>query len=421
LRQAIAHLFGPEAIRAARQAYQRGVSLFGEPQRFDKGFTRVLCRKTGSDNEATPIYLDHLIEAKSGQAIFEVAIGGRLRPLIVSSDEGPCALADLHKLIEDHLDERYNPPCRPATTLLPFNYRRVPAWARLVIHHGLVWQRRIRYPRIKEGLWPLWDIQRLFSQLMECLGVGKLRADKENLCVITHDVDGAEQLPFAQKIAEVEKDAGIFSTFYLPAILLRDQADKVQKIADLGHEIGLHGLVHDCRHLMIDPADYVARIHEYMPEIRRFGIKGYRAPALLTNSRLRRELASIFSYDSSIPDTDIFAEAGLHRGCGMLEPYPESGLKVLPVTLPLDDRLLTLGYEDTVAFWMEKVQAIFDRGGLPVLCTHANEQYYRSGHRSFFKRLEGARARLPAHKIIKACDAVDFQTLGSKPDIVLSR
>jgi len=420
LRQAIAHLFGPEAIRATRQAYKRGVSLFGEPRRFDGGFTRVLCRKTGSGDETTPIYLDHLMEARAGQSIFEVAIEGRWRPLIVSSDKGPIALADLHQLIADHLDERYNPPCRPATTWLPFNYRRVPPWARLVIHHGLVWQRKIRYPRIKEGLWPLWDTQRLFFQWMECLGVDKLRAKKEKFFVITHDVDGAEQLPFAQRIAEVEKDAGIFSTFYLPAIILRQKAEDVQKIADMGHEIGIHGLVHDCRHLMIEPAAYVARIQDYMPEIRHFGIKGYRAPSLLTNSRLRRELALIFSYDSSIPDTDIFAEAGIHRGCGMLEPYPESGLKVLPVTLPLDDRLLTLGYKDTVEFWTKKVRAIFDRGGLPVLCTHANEQYYQSGYQSFFKRLEEARAQWRPHKIIRACEAVDFPPLESKPDIVLS-
>ncbi len=387
MKNAAAYIFGSEAITAAGRAHKKAVALHGSPKKFKSGFIRAACRKTGDMNSATPIYLDHLIEVSSARSLMEVRINGKWRPLIVDDGDGPCALADIGGLIEDHLDEKYNPPCRPSTTWLPFNYRLVPAWARLVIHHMLVTQRKIRYPRIQEGLWPMWNLQSLLTQCFTSLGVKAGRAPSDRRFVVTHDVDGPEQAPFAVEVAKIDRDAGIPSAFYLPGLVLQKCAKQVEAIAAMGHEIGFHGLVHDCRHLLMAPETYAEKIRKFMSVIQNFKIGGYRAPALLTNSRFRRELASIFLYDSSVPDTDIFAEAGLHRGCGMLEPYPESGLTVIPVTLPLDDRLLTLGCKDRVDLWLEKSGSIFEQGGLPVLCTHANAQYYRDGYRPVLARI----------------------------------
>jgi len=384
-----ASLFGTEAEQVFRDAYRRSVERFGPPKFFLHGFQRLQGRFPGDESSTTPLYLDRLIPAPdAGRALVEITTpSGTSQALLAESDDGLLATADLVDIVECHLAETYHKSPRPITARTPFNYRRFPTGLRNWLHGVLVALRRIMYPQKAKGVWPHWPVETFARRWIEASGIVVSPLPDRRVFVFTHDVDGPEQITFAQKIAAWENANGIRACFFLPAVVLREKAVEVEQIAALGHEIGLHGLTHDNRQLLIDPMHYAAAVETYREELDRFAVAAYRAPSLLTNSALRRALAELFSIDSSIPDTDIYAEAGLHHGCGVLRPYDLDGLREAPITLPLDDRLHTLGEVDPVAFWLTKTKWIHNQRGVAVLCTHANERYYPQGPEAVFDKL----------------------------------
>ncbi len=405
---ALASLFGEAADVALQSAFARGREHFGAPTDFRHGHHRVRCRRAGS-TATTPFYLNHLVQRHTDcPALFEVeTLDGRWRPLLARDGETVYALADLAEVIEAHLQETYHRPPRSVSTWLPWHYRRVPERWRIRIHEALVRRRFRAHPEAGDGVWPGWDFPRLVADWLAALGLPP-RPLRGQRFVFSHDVDGADQLPFAIEMADIEHANGIRSTFFVPATVLRARAADVEQIAAFGHEIGLHGLWHDNRQLLRLPSAYLADLEQYRGELKAFGVTGYRAPSLLTSEPLRKALAEVFRYDSSLPDTDVYAEAGLHHGCGAWWPYPSAGLIELPVTLPLDDRLHTLGVDDPARAWIEKTCWLAARDGCAVLCTHANNRYYPQGYAHVLRQLLTHLAGEPGWEIVTAAEATSL-------------
>ncbi|MCB9489374.1 MAG: polysaccharide deacetylase family protein [Deltaproteobacteria bacterium] len=376
-------LFGAEVRAALDAAFANARERFGDPKPIEgvDGTAPLWCRRTGTTDLPVPIYVGALVPpGQLVKILFEVQTpDGRWRPLLAVNDERFFAMADLATLIETHIEEAYRPPARPVSTRLPFDYRAVPPVLRVLIHNLLVRWRKARRPNIAKGVFPIWDAPGLFEAWMTPLGHVPTPTAVPLPFVFSHDVDGAEQLPFAKRIAGAERERGVVAGFFLPAKLLRENAADVDAIAALGHEIGVHGVRHDNRQLLYAPDDYARQLDDYRPEIERYNATGYRAPCLLTSPALRKVLSGRFAYDSSQPDTDVYAEAGDHHGCAHLRPFTFEGLARLPVTLPLDDRLHTLGSRDFVRLWREKMTYLQLRGGAAVLCTHANDLHYPQG------------------------------------------
>jgi len=168
---------------------------------------------------------------------------------------------------------------------------------------------------------------------------------------------------------------------------MRKEASRVQALSDMGHEIGAHGLRHDNRQTRIAPQDYVTEMRTYWHELQQFKVRGYRGPSLLSSPSLKQTLSTLFAYDSSLPDTDVYGEGGKHRGCGFGRPFNGNKMRVLPVTLPLDDRLFTLGESDYCGIWRAKSNWLLARNDVPVLCTHACAEYYPHGFERVFTPL----------------------------------
>lgn len=60
----------------------------------------------------------------------------------------------------------------------------------------------------------------------------------ENICLVRHDVDRKPE--FALRMAKVEEEMGIKSTYYFRAKKCSFNVDIIKEIEGLGHEIGLH-------------------------------------------------------------------------------------------------------------------------------------------------------------------------------------
>lgn len=381
-------LFGSEALTRCRYAYARTRELCGEPTLFPDGFQRVLCRDEAT-GAATPVYLDRLIE--SDLAVIPILSvqtpAGAWRPLVGLYENDALLFFDAGQFVEDLTQERYLPPARPISHLLPFHYHRLPASLRRNVHCGLVRWRRRRHGDAEHGVWPQWDIHTLWRRVLETLGLTFPAGPTDKIFVFSHDVDNAAQLAFAERLARWETDNGIHACFYIPTQVLRSEAARVQTLADMGHEIGAHGLRHDNRQTSIAPQAYLTEMRSYQKELATFRVRGYRGPSLLSSLPLKKALATLFAYDSSLPDTDVYSEGGRHRGCGFGRPFQAGDMRVLPITLPLDDRLYTLGESDYLGVWQAKTNWLLARQSIPVLCTHACAEYYPHGFERVFEPL----------------------------------
>lgn len=373
-------LFGQEAAEALRIAWENTCRRWGQPTESIQGYRRLFCRFPGS-NETIPLYLRAVSEyAHGGEVLIEVDLPSGVRSPLLIVEEGMFYLfTDLLQVVEDHLQERYHHPPKPWPARFPFGYRTVPAPIRGWIHWSLVQGRRLFDKEAATGVWPDWPVERFVREILEALGTPAAQTGNERHFLFTHDVDRADQLTFALETAQWEATAGIRACYFVPVEVLSKHPHFAERIVGFGHEVGLHGIRHDNRQLEVPPSEYVEIIQRYADLLKNFDIAGYRAPSLLTSEPLRRELAQVLRYDSSLPDTDIYGEAGRHHGCGVWRPYRTGDMLEIPVTLPLDDRLRTLAVSDPVPFWLEKTQRIWNNGGLPMLLTHTNPSLYPSG------------------------------------------
>ncbi|MBZ0270919.1 hypothetical protein K8I61_02695 [bacterium] len=396
-------VLGDAAVDALARAFEARLHETDALAPLADGYAvRVPVRAFGDTGVGTPLYLREFdFDAPRGDTLYEARIGDIWRPLAVRGG-GVRLATDLARAADDLLDDDYARPARSVTTFLPFHYRRIPEQALVRAHRWLVGARRRLHPEVTAGVWPTWGALALLADIARACGAVVVNRARTNPCVVvfSHDIDGAEQLPFAEEIAAVEADACVSATFFAPAEMIRAHRPVFDRLAALGHEIGFHGIRHDNRHLSIAPTDYLFHLRGFAYDIERYNVRGFRSPSLLTSRALRRALGELFAYDSSIPDTDVYGEAGVHHGCGALAPFDATGIRELPITLPLDDRLFTLGERDPVATWTAKAERVFAAGGVAVLCTHACKAYYPFGFADVFERLwrglssEGAMASM---------------------------
>lgn len=94
-------------------------------------------------------------------------------------------------------------------------------------------------------------------------------------------------------------------------------------------------------------------------------------------------VSNLFQYDSSLPDTGLFPTRG--NGCCSIFPFLVENLVVLPVTLPPDGTLLSLGLspKQILDMWLKKLDWIRKVGGMALVLTHPEPQL--SGNRAMLE------------------------------------
>jgi hypothetical protein len=183
--------------------------------------------------------------------------------------------------------------------------------------------------------------------------------------VLTHDVETAAGLRRVDGLRDIEAELGFRSSWNLVPGRYEVPDELVAGLLDDGFEVGVHGLYHDGRDL-----ENAETLRHRLPAMRAFAERcqavGFRSPATHRGWDLMQMLP--FDYDSSYPDTDPFEPQG--GGCASWLPYFIGPLVELPITMPQDHTLFVILRHRDGQAWLEKAQAIRDRGGMVLAITH---------------------------------------------------
>jgi hypothetical protein len=281
------------------------------------------------------------------------------------------------------VEERYLPSAKaPLHARLPFDYHRVPGWLRLALY-PLVAGKAARSGGETLGS-PNWPIERRLDDFRSSLFDG-LQSKPESQprrgvwpdgarypLLMTHDIDTKQGMKAAGPILDEMVALGLKPCFFLVAHGYKWDQGFCDAVRQAGGEIGLHGDIHDNRIAYLSRDEVSARLDSCRDLISRNDIRGFRSPSLLVSDALYNELSTRFSWDSSVPDTDINTLLGPRRGCGTVFPFRRSGTLVLPTTMPADDRLQLLGHTglDLITVLRTKWHYIREVGGLCHFLTH---------------------------------------------------
>jgi peptidoglycan/xylan/chitin deacetylase (PgdA/CDA1 family) len=269
---------------------------------------------------------------------------------------------------------------RPASARLPFNYQRVPGWARALVASGIG-----RYHRRHVDRWaafPGWPID-LSTDLLDDLRDATSTAPppaRRAPVVVTHDIDSPEGLTsLITNFLPLEEAVGARSTSYVVPCAWGIDHGLVGDLTARGHEVGVHGYDHSNTTPFAPAHERARRLDSGLSFAERYAATGYRAPSLLRTRPLLRDLAGRYRYDSSIPTAGgLFPTP--NNGCATARPFFIEGIAELPISLPRDGTLRFLGYtpDEIVRVWIECADLIARSRGIVVLLTHCERRF--SGH-----------------------------------------
>jgi len=272
--------------------------------------------------------------------------------------------------------EAYLPSAkRPIISRVPRWYRALPGSWRLRLHGGLT--RRHADEADRPGF-PGWPVEPAGAVLCEILkqyaGWPRPTWPDGACCAVSfcHDVDTRKGLRCLPAIRDVEVRAGVQSGWAVVATQYDGHEGLLDEVRADGHEVLCHGLRHDFRLPYLPPEAIARRLDRCRPMIERFDVTGFRSPGMLMAPALRKAIADRFSYDTSVPDTAVRTPIGARRGCALVEPFVAEGLLELPLTLPLEDTLLLMGYDarGILDLWRRKVAWLKSVGGFAMITTH---------------------------------------------------
>ena len=316
--------------------------------------------------------------AAAGEVIAELDDGQRVIPAVTRDGDHTHFHFDPWAAHERLTTEAYLPPYRPLYSRLPEFVRQLPGPIRLAGQHVVIplQQRRYRDPEIPLPRFPQENALEVLRWLvLDAIGDRPPSPWPQGkpVVVLTHDVDTGKGWQVIPRIAREEEQLGLRSCWYVVGGRYPLDHGLLEELSSAGHELGLHGSHHDGKLAFLSADRIARRLDGCMDLAARYRMAGFRSPALLMTPPLVAAVRQRFEYDSSVPDTDVRAVAGPRRGCGSIFPVWRDGLLQLPLTLPLDDRLLLLGHDPAgmLEVWRDKLDWVLDRGGMAVVTTHA--------------------------------------------------
>ena len=262
----------------------------------------------------------------------------------------------------------------PASGWLPIDYRSVPAPMRRAIASVIG-----RYQRRREASWasfPGWPID-LSADFCADLVLDEPRQIGPIPVLLTHDIDSPEGLRnCVSMFLPLEEAVGARSANYVvPCAWPLDQG-LLDEVLGRGHEVGIHGYDHSFPTAFSSPGERLRRIAAGLDVARGVDAVGYRAPSLVRNADLLRDLAPHYLYDSSIPTSGGPFPAA-NNGCASARPWRAEGIWEVPLSMPRDGTLRFLGFsaEEILALWIKVAGVIASSGGIVCLLTHCERGF----------------------------------------------
>jgi peptidoglycan/xylan/chitin deacetylase (PgdA/CDA1 family) len=309
----------------------------------------------------------------------------------------------------------------PLSARLPLNYRIVPGWARAAAASAI--GRWNRGGAERWAAFPGWPIDLSADALDDLRERPDARpgdrVDCENRMapgsptpvVLTHDIDSAEGLTnLLARFLPLEEASSARSTNYIVPCAYPVDHGLVGEIVARGHHVGVHGYDHSHRTPFATAGERSRRLDAAHGFATRYGAIGYRAPSLLRTRALLRDLATRYSYDSSIPTSGGLFPVP-NNGCATARPFLVEGIVELPVTLPRDGTLRFLGCSprEIVQTWIECAETISRARGVVVLLTHGERRFSGADQMiaAYAEFLEHIRARPDRFAFRTAADLLD--------------
>ncbi|MGQ0720112.1 MAG: hypothetical protein ACT4PE_00920 [Candidatus Eiseniibacteriota bacterium] len=273
---------------------------------------------------------------------------------------------------------------------------------------------RLRLRQIDFPDWPQDDslnsvLTGLLDRLLERAGrrqvpfLGFWPRGHEWAACLTHDVETAAGLAASDRMAGIEEEAGVRSTWFIVPERYPVTPGDFRGLQDRGHEIAVHGLNHDCREFSTR-AEFVRRTPLIDAYARAWGSVGFRSPALYRNPDWIPDLA--IRYDSSFMDTAVLEP---QRG-GVSAPFPfhlDEKVVELPITLPMDHHLINILRTDTVTGVLAKFEWVVERHGLVNALFHPDYNLQPERLRDYRAIVQAIRAR-PGGWIAPAAEIADW-------------
>jgi peptidoglycan/xylan/chitin deacetylase (PgdA/CDA1 family) len=190
--------------------------------------------------------------------------------------------------------------------------------------------------------------------------------DAARFCfVLTHDVETADGLHHVSRIAQIEEELGLRSSWSIVPYKYGVDPGLVNDLKSRGFEIGIHGYNHDGR-LYTSKRVFDKRVPAINEALRKFGAVGFRSPMVHRNLEWLQSLE--IEYDASCFDVDPFQ--AMPGGVGSIWPFVCGKFVELPYTLPQDHTLfITLGQQDC-RIWDRKLEFVVRNSGMAVVLTH---------------------------------------------------
>lgn len=189
--------------------------------------------------------------------------------------------------------------------------------------------------------------------------------------VLTHDVDTAKGHDACLPLLEIEQQRGLRSSFNFVPKRYDVSTALRSLLVQAGFEVGVHGLYHDGKYFESRELfnERAIQINRYL---RNWQAVGFRSPSMLHNLEWIRDLD--IEYDSSTFDIDPFEPQS--DGVKTIFPFyvedtdDRKGYVELPYTLPQDFTLYILMQEKSIEIWRNKLDWIYEKGGMALLNTH---------------------------------------------------
>jgi peptidoglycan/xylan/chitin deacetylase (PgdA/CDA1 family) len=304
-------------------------------------------------------------------------------------------------MISSIVNERYFVPKRPIHTYASLPYQLVPGPVRLLLFRLLASGQRDGGAGFPE--WPVDNsVEALRSMFLRAWSLAggampqrpRWPQGRQYAFSVSHDVDTAHGYRLIPEVAAYEASLGLRSCWFVVGHLYQADPAVLDALRRQGHEIGLHGDRHDNRIAYLSRRQIQSRLASCCGMLKRFEVRGWRSPSLLESPLLRELLGTSFLYTSDVPDTEVDSLVAPRRGCATCFPFVKQGLLEIPLTLPLEDKLLIsgLGEQQILELWRKKVSWARSVGGVAQLTVH-NEPH-------LLRRCRGAYEQL----LREACD-----------------
>jgi peptidoglycan/xylan/chitin deacetylase (PgdA/CDA1 family) len=340
-----------------------------------------------SGNEKIKLLVPKICDVKmDGEVLLGFDLDGKDIPGIIYNGNEIVFTFDPDAAVENLINENYLAgQGRPFFTYSPIKYYNFPKFVRNNIFKFSMFLKSLT----PDSGFPNWPVEKsvelirhLYLNSLKLCGSVKTKKfwpqNKKFAICMTHDIDSKSGFEWGERFLEIEQSKKIKSAWNIVSHKYKIDFDFLRQVKDVGCEIGSHGDDHSGLLPYLDGREIERRLNASHAKLKEFRVTGFRSPQLQRNKKLMRKVAKVFSYDSSVPDTEIFSPFRKRSGCCTVFPFITQGIVELPLTMPMDYTMQMMGFDEgeMIDKWQTKIEWVESVGGLAMFNFHPDNYIF---------------------------------------------